>query len=160
MTMKAAPKKLPMIVPRPPIMTMNSNWNERSTEKAAGSHDARWTKPHSAPAVPTKNELTAKAESLATSGRMPITSAATSISRIAIHCRPMAQRVMFFASSAKTVRKTRQNRYLLTGLLICQPITCKLETETEPEDELSVNQGMRRNTQSVKNCAARVATAR
>jgi hypothetical protein len=35
------------------------------------------------------NELTAKAVSLAYTGRMPITAAATSMSRIAIHSRPM-----------------------------------------------------------------------
>src|SRR4029078_8201997 len=37
-TMKAAPKKLPMMEPRPPMITMNSSWNERSIENAAGSH--------------------------------------------------------------------------------------------------------------------------
>ena len=40
-TMKAAPKKLPMIEPRPPMMTMNSSWNERSIENATGSHGAQ-----------------------------------------------------------------------------------------------------------------------
>ena len=39
--MKAAPKKLPMIEPRPPMMIMNSNWNERSMLNAAGSHEPR-----------------------------------------------------------------------------------------------------------------------
>ena len=63
--MKAAPKKLPMIEPRPPMMTMNSSWNERSMLNAAGSHEPRCTKPHSAPATPTMKELTAKALSLA-----------------------------------------------------------------------------------------------
>ena len=67
---------------------------------------------------------------------------------------------LFFASNAKTVRNARQKRYLFSGLLICQPITCRLETETLPDSELSVNQEMRRKTQSVKNCAASVATAR
>ena len=65
MTMKAAPKKLPMIEPSPPMMIMNSSWNERSMENAAGSHEPRCTKPHSAPATPTMKELTAKAVSLA-----------------------------------------------------------------------------------------------
>ncbi len=99
--MKAAPKKLPTIDPMPPMMTMKSSWNERSTENAAGSHEPRWTKPHRAPATPTKNELTAKAESLAHIGRMPMTSAATSMSRIAIHCRPIEARVRFFATRRK-----------------------------------------------------------
>ena len=40
-TMNAAPKKLPMIEPRPPMMTMNSSWNERSMLNAAGSHEPR-----------------------------------------------------------------------------------------------------------------------
>ena len=33
-------------------------------------------------------------------------------------------------------------------------------TLTDPDEELSVNQGTRRNAQSMKNCAASVATAR
>ena len=41
-TMKAAPKKLPMIEPRPPMMTMNSSWNERLRSKASGSQEPRW----------------------------------------------------------------------------------------------------------------------
>ncbi|MCY1554098.1 hypothetical protein D9M68_906440 [compost metagenome] len=41
-----------------------------------------------------------------------------------------------------------------------QPSTERLETETEPEAVLLVNQPMRRNAQSQKNCAASVATAR
>ena len=64
-TMKAAPKKLPMMEPMPPMMTMNNNWKERSIEKAAGSQEPRCTKPHRPPATPTMNELTAKALSLA-----------------------------------------------------------------------------------------------
>ena len=40
-TMKAAPKKLPMIEPRPPMITMNSRRNDWSTEKAAGSQAPR-----------------------------------------------------------------------------------------------------------------------
>ena len=40
-TMKAAPKKLPMIEPRPPMITMNSSRNDMSTEKAAGSQAPR-----------------------------------------------------------------------------------------------------------------------
>jgi hypothetical protein len=79
------------------------------------------------------NELTANALSLAYIGRMPITAAATSMSRIAIHSRPMALRTRFLASSASTTRKPRQNRYLETGLSIVQPSTCMLDTDTEPE---------------------------
>ena len=64
-TMKAAPKKLPMIEPRPPMMTMNSRSNERVMPKAAGSHEPRCTKPHRPPATPTMKLLTANAVSLA-----------------------------------------------------------------------------------------------
>ena len=46
-------------------MTMNSMLNERFTSNANGSHEPRCTKPHSAPATPTKNEETANAESFA-----------------------------------------------------------------------------------------------
>ena len=40
-TMKPAPKKAPMIEPRPPMITMNSRRNEMSTPKAAGSQAPR-----------------------------------------------------------------------------------------------------------------------
>ena len=105
-------------------------------------------------------ELTAKALSLAYIGRMPITAAATSMSRIAIHSRPMALRTRFLASSAITASTPRQNRYLLVALSIGRPNTCRLDTDTEPEGVSMVNHLMRRNIQSAKNCAASVATAR
>ncbi|MNV72239.1 hypothetical protein D3C71_1653120 [compost metagenome] len=41
-----------------------------------------------------------------------------------------------------------------------KPNTCRLDTEIAPEGVSSVNHLMRRNIQSLKNCAARVATAR
>ena len=105
-------------------------------------------------------ELTAKALSLANIGRMPMTAAATSMSRIAIHSRPTAPRTRFFASSAITASSVRQNRYLASGLSSDRPNTCRLDTDTEPEGELLVNHWMRKNIQSEKNCAASVATAR
>jgi len=108
--MNPAPKKLPMMEPMPPMITMNSRRNESSTEKAAGSQEPRWMKAQSAPATPMMKELTAKALSLAYIGRMPITAAATSMSRIAIHSRPMAPRTRFFTSSAITTSSERQNR--------------------------------------------------
>ena len=82
------------------------------------------------------NELTAKALSLAYIGRMPMTAAATSISRIAIHSRPTALRTRFLASSANTTTNPRQNRYFWIGVSITHPSTCKLDTDTEPEAEL------------------------
>ncbi|MDT4834870.1 hypothetical protein FQZ97_685200 [compost metagenome] len=82
------------------------------------------------------------------------------MSRIAIHSRPMAERTRFFASNANTTRKARQNRYFCSGVSMDRPNTCRLDTETEPEALLLVNQPMRRNAQSQKNCAASVATAR
>jgi len=41
-----------------------------------------------------------------------------------------------------------------------QPKTLRLETETEPEAVLLVNQPTRKKAQSQKNCAAKVATAK
>lgn len=38
--------------------------------------------------------------------------------------------------------------------------TCRLPTDTEPEDEWLVSHFTRRKSQSLKNCAASVATAR
>ena len=82
------------------------------------------------------------------------------MSRMAIHSRPMAPRTRFLASRATTTRMARQNTYLLVALSIGMPSTCRLVTDTEPESELLVNHLMRRNIQSLKNCAASVATAR
>ena len=39
--MKAAPRKEPRIEPSPPMITMNSSWNERSMLKASGSQAPR-----------------------------------------------------------------------------------------------------------------------
>src|SRR5665647_2015436 len=105
-------------------------------------------------------ELTAKALSLAYMGRMPITAAATSMSRIAVYKRPMALRTRFLASSAITTRIDRHSRYLEVGLSISKPNICKPDTETDPDDASLVNHLTRRNIQSLKNCAASVATAR
>ena len=50
--MKAAPRKLPRIEPRPPMMIMNSRFSERLMSNAAGSQEPRCTNAHSAPATP------------------------------------------------------------------------------------------------------------
>ena len=57
-----------------------------------------------------KNELTAKAVSLAFNGFTPIISAAISISRIAIQLRPSEPRVRFRARIAETNTNTRQTK--------------------------------------------------
>ena len=108
-------------------------------------------KAHNAPAMPMMKELTAKAVSLAYIGRMPMTAAATSMSRIAIHSRPIAPRTRFLASYATTHNSVRQNRDLLTSLSIGKPNTCKLDTDTEPDGVSKVNHLMRKNIQSAKN---------
>ena len=105
-------------------------------------------------------ELTAKALSLAYMGRMPMTAAATSMSRMAIHSRPMALRTRFLASKAITTKMLRHNQYLVKGVSMGKPNTCKPAAETEPEGESLVSHLMRKNIQSEKNCAASVATAR
>ena len=91
---------------------------------------------------------------------MPITLAATSMSRIAIHSRPIAPRTRFLARTAKITTTARQKRYFCSGVSIGIPNTCKPDTLTEPDAESLVNHWMRRNAQSTKNCAASVATAR
>ena len=63
--MNAAPKKQPAIEPRPPMMIMNSSWNDLSMPNAAGSQAPRCTKAQSAPATPTMKLDTANAVSLA-----------------------------------------------------------------------------------------------
>ena len=91
---------------------------------------------------------------------MPITAAATSMSRMAIHSRPMALRTRFLAKSAKTTRKLRQNQYLATGEVMGKPKATRSDTDTLPEALSLVNHLTRKNAQSQKNCAASVATAR
>ena len=66
--------------------------------------------------MPMKKELTAKAESLANIGRMPMISAAMSMSRIAIQVRPIRLRTRFLASSASRATKTSRKRYLASGV--------------------------------------------
>ena len=149
-----------MIEPMPPMMTMKSNWKERSMENAAGSQDPKWMKPHKAPATPTMKELTAKADSLAYMGRMPMTAAATSMSRMAIHSRPMAPRTRFLANNAMTTKTPRQNQYLLKALSMGMPRTCNPLTETDPESESLSNHLIRKNIQSLKAELAKVRTGR
>ena len=91
---------------------------------------------------------------------MPITAAATSMSRIAIHSRPIWLRTRFLTTSANSATKPRQNRYFSAGVSMVQPSSDNSPTLTDPDDELLVNHLMRRNAQSQKNCAASVATAR
>ena len=79
--------------------------------KASGSHEPEPQEaPTCAPATPMKNELTAKAESLVRSGRKPMISAAMSMSRIAIHERPIWPRTRFLATRVATTTKARMKR--------------------------------------------------
>ena len=89
-----------------------------------------------------------------------MTAAATSMSRMAIHSRPMAERTKFLAIRPKTIKKTKQNKYFSTGVSMARPMMFKLETETEPDAVLLVNQPTRKKAQSQKNWAASVATAK
>ena len=134
------------------MITMNSRRNETSTENAAAPTPQVHKCPQP-PAMPMMKELTANALSLAYMGRMPITAAATSMSRIAIHSRPIAPRTRFLASRPPPPEMARQNRYLLAHFQSGMPSTRRLVTDTEPESELLVNHLMRRNIQSLKNCA-------
>src|SRR3546814_16384626 len=86
-TMKAEQRNEPRIDASKPMITMNRIWKERLMSKASGPHEPRRRNPHMAPATPIMKELTAKALSFATSGRMQMISAAMSVSRIAIHDR-------------------------------------------------------------------------
>ena len=80
---------------------------------------------------------------------MPITAAATTMSRMAIHSRPMWLRTRFLAIHANSTRMARHSRYFASGVLMGRPKTLKPDTETEPDDELLVNQDTRRNVQSL-----------
>ncbi len=55
-------------------------------------------------------------EAWSASSRMPISSAAMSMSRIAIQMRPMRPRTRFFAISANTITSVSANRYLVEGV--------------------------------------------
>ncbi|MNT70875.1 hypothetical protein D3C72_2093100 [compost metagenome] len=81
------------------------------------------------------NELTANAVSLAYMGRMPMTEAATSMSRIAIHWRPMAPRTRFLASRLKITTRTSTNRYFSMALCTGRPKAVSGGTDTLPDDE-------------------------
>ena len=49
---------------------------------------------------------------------------------------------------------------MASGVVMAKPSTCKSETEAVPEAESLVNHVIRKNAQSQKNCAAKVATAK
>ena len=87
-----------------------------------------------APATPMKNELTAKAESLVRSGRKPMISAAMSMSRIAIHERPIWPRTRFLATSVATTTK-RQDEEIALGRRVDLASRRRLvsPTATEPD---------------------------
>ncbi|MNV59022.1 hypothetical protein D3C71_1514220 [compost metagenome] len=91
---------------------------------------------------------------------MPITEAATSMSRIAIQLRPVALRTRFLASRPSTHSRPRHSRYFSAGVSMAQPPIDSWPALTEPDEELLVTQGARLASQSMKNCAASVATAR
>ena len=57
------------------------------------------------------------------------------MSRIAIHSRPIALRIRFFAISANTVTTARQNRYFCAGVSIGTPKICRFDTLTDPDAE-------------------------
>ena len=117
--------------------------------KASGSHEPSLRNPHIAPATPIMNELTANALSFTSSGRIPMISAAMSMSRIAIHCRPIAPRVRLRATQANTKTKAKQNRYFTqasalgpvtawpnnsrSGAVICPEAEVKLFVTASPE---------------------------
>src|SRR5258708_26924249 len=106
-----------------------------------------------------KNELTAKGESFAYRGRMPMISAATSISRVAIQVRPMRPRTRFFAATANSTRMPRHSRYFFTAESKVKAKNVIGGAEMEPEGGVLVNQATRLKTQSKKNCAAGGGTA-
>ena len=78
-TINAAPINEPTTLPSPPIITMNKILNDRLMSKASDSAVPDQALKYKAPAIPIKNELTAKAFNLVASGLMPIISAAISI---------------------------------------------------------------------------------
>ncbi len=92
--------------------------------------------------------------------RMPITSAATSMSRTAIHARPMLLRTMFLAPSAITTTIVRTSRYFSTALSKVTPRIVICWAVMTPDELSFENHGNFTSAQTMKNCAASVATAR
>src|SRR5574343_1167124 len=102
----------------------------------------------------------AKASSLVGISLMPITEAATSMSRTAIQARPVDERTMFLAASAITTTMESTSRYFSTGVFSSCPKMISFWVEITPDDELFDSQGNLVRHQTMKNWAARVATAR
>ena len=82
------------------------------------------------------------------------------MSRIAIHSRPIAPRTRFLAKRPITRTIPRQSKYLATGDSTGKPKMLIELTLTEPDDEPFVTHFTRLVNQSIKNCAASVATAK
>ena len=78
-------------------------------------------------------EEMAKADSFAVNGRMPMISAAMSMSRVAIHMRPIRLRTRFFATIAKITTSVSTNKYFCIGVSIGNPNSSILPTATEPD---------------------------
>ena len=86
-----------------------------------------------APATPTRNEDTAKAESLVVSGLKPMISAAMSISRIAIQPRPICERTRFFVARASTETMISVSMYFETAVSMAKPKISIGGAEITPE---------------------------
>ena len=82
------------------------------------------------------------------------------MSRTAIQARPVDERTMFLAASAMTTTIASTSKYLLTGVLKAKPRISMFCAEITPDEELFDNQGNLVRHQTMKNCAASVATAR
>src|SRR4029078_924834 len=116
-TTNIVPTSAPAVVPAPPIsrIAMNSIDSTRS-HVSGGSlpmYDA-----NSAPARPADADDPANAISLYLNSGIPITSAATSRSRIACKARPVRVRITFLAMTVASASSTRQKRYVLASPLM------------------------------------------
>jgi hypothetical protein len=76
----------------------------------------------------------AKARSLVFIIGMPITEAATSMSRTAMNARPVSLRIRFFASSAIAATTPRVKRYLRPGVSNGTPRITMFCAVTTPEE--------------------------
>ena len=107
-TMKAAPRNEPRMLPSPPMMIMNRIWNERSMLERQRLDRAQVDeRPQGAGDAAVERADRRRPRAWPCSGRMPMISAAMSMSRIAIQERPISRRASGSWRRAPTRRRRR-----------------------------------------------------
>ena len=109
-TMMNAPRMTPSLLPWPPSTTAHRNSTELMTLKFVGTTNCTWPA-YSAPDIPPMAAPITNAHSLNRKVGTPITSAASSSSRMATQARPTRDRSRFPTNSSTMMIRTIETQY-------------------------------------------------